>query len=222
MLHLGSIGGTSIDVDFSFLLLIFLFGVTNYDPQRGVAYALIWAPVLFISILFHELAHAAAIAMFGYGSSHIVLGGIGGVTINERRARPWHDMIISAAGPLSSFALAWICRRIELRVAYVARDPMLRVFLPLMFVAGILWGIFNLLPIPPLDGGKAFRNLLRTFLRENVAFVIAVWVAVIVGVAVVIWGLTQRQYFLVFLIGWFTFNNFRQWEEYRRRGFPGD
>src|SRR5512147_2469429 len=125
MLHLGSIGGTSIDVDFTFLLLIFLFGASTYDPQRGIAYSLIWAPVLFISVLLHELAHAGTIAAFGYGSSHVVLGGMGGVTINERHAKPWQDMLISAAGPFASFVLAGVCLMIANRVAYVHQDPML-------------------------------------------------------------------------------------------------
>jgi Zn-dependent protease len=220
MLHLGSIGGTSIDVDFTFFILIFLFAMRDYD--RGLAYALVWAPVIFISILFHEFAHAGSIAMFGFGSSHIVLGGMGGVTINERHARPWQDMIISAAGPLSSFALAWICRLVLVTVPFAQQDPMLRVFLPLMYWAGIVWGFFNLLPIPPLDGGKAFRNLLRTMLRENLAFTIAVWVAMVVGAGIVIWSLARRDYFLALIIGWFTFSNFQQWQEYRQRGFPGD
>lgn len=220
MLHLGSIGGTSIDVDFSFFLLIFLFAVRDYD--RGLAYALVWIPVIFISILFHELAHAGTIAMFGYGSSHVVLGGLGGVTINERKARPWHDMLISAAGPISSFALAWICRLIFTNVAVAQQDPMLKVLLPLMYWAGIVWGIFNLLPIPPLDGGKAFRNLLRTILRENTAFLIAVWIAMLVGAGIVIYALMRRDYFLAVIIGWFTFSNFQQWDEYRKRGFPSD
>jgi Zn-dependent protease len=220
MLHLGSIGGTSIDVDFSFFLLIFLFAVRDYD--RGLAYALVWIPVIFISILFHELAHAGTIAMFGYGSSHVILGGMGGVTINERKARPWQDMLISAAGPLSSFALAWICSLIYSRVPFAQQDPMLRALLPLMYWAGIVWGIFNLLPIPPLDGGKAFRNLLRTILRENTAFIIAVWIAMLVGTGIVIYALVRRDYFLAVIIGWFTFNNFQQWDEYRKRGFPSD
>jgi len=222
MLHLGSIGGTSIDVDFSFLLLIFLFGVSTYDPQKGIAYSLIWAPVLFISILLHEMAHAGTIAMFGYGSSHIILGGIGGVTINERRARPWQDMLISAAGPFASFALAGISLLILRRVGYVSRDPMLIALVPLLVLANFWWGVFNLLPITPLDGGKAFRNLLRTILKENVAFLIAVWVAIAVGAAVVIYGIVRHDYFLAAIIGWFTFNNFREWDEYRRRGYPGD
>jgi Zn-dependent protease len=99
---------------------------------------------------------------------------------------------------------------------------MMTVFLPLMYWAGIVWGIFNLLPIPPLDGGKAFRNLLRTLMRENLAFTIAVWVAIVVGTGIIIWSLFRRDWFLAVIIGWFTFNNFQQWQEYRHRGFPGD
>ena len=220
MLHLGSIGGTSIDVDFTFFLLIFLFAVQSYD--QGLAHALVWAPVIFISILFHELAHAATIGLFGFGSSHIVLGGMGGVTINERRAKPWQDMLISAAGPLSSFLLAFICLQIAYRVPAAQTDPMLHAFLPLMVWAGFVWGIFNLLPVPPLDGGKALRNLLRTFLREGLAFTISIWIAFVVGAAAIIYGIVSKDYFIALIFGWFTFNNFQQWDEYRRRGFPGD
>jgi len=220
MLHLGSIGGTSIDIDFTFFILIFLFAMRDYD--RGLAYALVWAPVIFLSILFHELAHAGTIAAFGFGSSQIVLGGMGGVTINERKARPWQDMLISAAGPASSFALAWICWLILNRVDYVRRYPMLLEFLPLMVGAGIVWGLFNLLPVPPLDGGRALRNFLRMLTRENVAFVISIWIAMVVGAAVVVWALWSRQFFVAALLAWFTFNNFQHWEDYRHRGFPGD
>src|SRR5687768_3398086 len=69
MLHLGSIGKTSIDVDFSFFILITLFVILGYDESKGIEYALIWIPILFVSVLFHEFAHAAAIALFGFGAS---------------------------------------------------------------------------------------------------------------------------------------------------------
>jgi len=105
-IHLGSILGTTITLDFSFLLVVAFFVVT--DVQRaGMRYALLWIPVLFLSVLLHELAHAGTIGAFGFGPSQIVLEGIGGVTINQRKARPWQDLIISAAGPVSSFLLAW-------------------------------------------------------------------------------------------------------------------
>src|SRR5687768_10596811 len=105
MLHLGSIRGTSIDVDVNFLFLILFFVVMNYNPAQGIHFALLWIPILFLSVLIHELAHAAMIGALGFGSSQVLLTGMGGVTMNSRRAKPWQDLLISLAGPVSSFIL---------------------------------------------------------------------------------------------------------------------
>ena len=102
-IHLGSIFGTTITIDLSFLILIAFFVFTSADTF-GMPGALLWAPVIFISILFHEFAHAAMIGVLGHGSSAIVLEGIGGVTINQRQSRPWQDVLISAAGPATDDA----------------------------------------------------------------------------------------------------------------------
>ena len=222
MLHLGSIRGTTIAVDFTFLIILALFVASAYDPRYGVHYALLWAPVLFISVLIHELAHAAAIGIFGYGSSEIVLGGMGGVTMNARRARPWHDVVISVAGPLSSFALAWLMAQVRGRFALVHTDPMLVVFVPMLIQANVWWGIFNLLPISPLDGGHAVRNFLRIFLKDKTAFVIAVWIAIVVGTIVAALALRFRWIFLGLIIAYFVYSNYQQWKYYREHGLPGD
>jgi len=222
MLHLGSIGKTTIDVDVSFLILLGLFVMTFYNPQQGIQYALIWIPILILSVVLHELAHAAAIALFGYGASHIVLAGMGGVTVNERRARPWHDMVIALAGPFSSFLLAWLTMRLIADAPAVSRDPMLAAFLPLLVTANIWWGVFNLIPVSPLDGGHVVRHFFRIFLRERMAFLISIWIAMIAGTGVVILGFLIRYYFLALLIAWYVFTNFQQWKYFRDRGTPGD
>lgn len=221
MIHLGSIGGTTIRIDVSFIILVVFFVATAYNPSRGIEYALLWIPVLFISVLVHEMAHAAVIALFGFGASEIVLGGIGGVTINQRKARPWQDMLISIAGPLSSFGLAFLFASLE-AAEFVQRDRMFANLVPMLKWANIVWGIFNLLPVSPLDGGQASRNFLRMFLTERTAFVIAVWVGMVVGTLVVIAGLLRRQFFLALLMGWYVYSNFQQWQYFREHGYPGD
>ena len=222
MIHLGSIGGTAIRIDLSFLILVGLFVASSYNPTQGIQYALLWAPVLFISVLIHEFAHAAAIALFGYGPSEIILGGIGGVTINKRRARPWHDMVISLAGPLASFGLAWLVAQLFMNMPYARRDPMLLAFLPVLSRMNYLWGILNLMPVAPLDGGHAVRNFLRMFLADRVAFVISVWIAIVAGILIVIAGLRTGYVFLALLIAWYVFMNYQQWQYYRKHGYPGD
>lgn len=221
MLHLGSIGETSIDIDFSFLILVGLFVVLNYNPELGVHYALLWLPIIFLSVLIHELAHAGAIAMFGFGASQIILGGMGGVTINQRRAKPWQNMIISVAGPASSFLLMFLAM-LASNTQLGETDKMLQAFLPLFALANLWWGIFNLIPVPPLDGGHATRDFFRIFLPERTAFIIAIWIAIIVGGGVALFAFSQRHFFVAFYIAWFVYMAFQQWQHFRSHGVPGD
>jgi Zn-dependent protease len=224
MLHLGSIGKTSIDVDFSFFLLLGLFVILNYDESKGIEYALIWIPILFLSVLIHEMAHAAAIKLLGFGSSHIVLGGMGGYTMAEHRhdARPWQGVVISVAGPASSFVLMVIADRLWRYTEIGHTDKMLLVFLPLFALANLWWGLFNLIPVPPLDGGHATRDFFRMFLSERTAFIIAVWIAIVIGALVAIYGLMNQQFFLTIYIGWFSYLAWQRWQYFREHGIPGD
>jgi Zn-dependent protease len=222
MLHLGSIRKTSIDVDLSFLILVGLFVVLNYNPDRGIEYALIWIPVLFLSVLIHELAHAAMIGILGFGSSHVILGGMGGVTINQRRAKPWQDLLISLAGPGSSFLLAFLSDWLWRTFPIFTQDRMLAVLMPLLALANLWWGLFNLVPVPPLDGGHATRDFFRMFLTERNAFVIATWIAIVGGAAIAVWAFAQGVFFAAFYIAWFAYLAFQRWQYFREHGVPGD
>lgn len=222
MFRLGSIGKTPIHVDLSFLILIAFFVAMNYNPSLGFHFALLWIPVIFVSVLIHELAHAGMIGALGFGASQIVLGGMGGVTINERRARPWQDMLISVAGPLASFGLMFLASGLRSNVAFLAKDAMFNPMLYLLTIANWFWGLFNLIPVPPLDGGHATRDFFRMFLAERPAFVISIWIAMIVGGAVAIWAFARGQYFIALFIAWFVFNAFQRWQQFREQGVPGD
>ena len=213
-IHLGSILGTTIALDISFLFLIAFFIVTSLDTY-GMPAALLWAPVIFVSILFHELSHAAMIGIFGHGASEIVLGGFGGVTINKRESRPWQDMLISAAGPAASFFLGWLVILLWQHVAYLNHDRFFRELYPLLRWANIAWGFFNLLPVIPLDGSSVVRNFLRMITREQTAFVISVWLSMITAAAVVVWALINKDWFVAMLIGWMLFMSWQRWEFYR-------
>lgn len=222
MLSLGSIGRTTIHVDVSFLIIVGFFVAMNYNAQLGLHYALLWIPVLFVSVLIHELAHAGTISALGFGSSQIVLGGMGGVTINQRRARPWQDMLISVAGPLSSFVLMFVCAWAFRNVAFVQQDAMLNPLFQLLMVANFYWGLFNLIPVPPLDGGHATRDFFRMFLSERQAFVISIWIAMVVGGAVAIWVFFRGQLFIGLFVAWFVWMAFQQWQQFKQSGIPGD
>jgi Zn-dependent protease len=213
-IHLGTLFGTTVDIDFSFLFIAALF-VMNDMPQPGMPYALLWVPVLFISVLFHELAHASANGVLGFGPSHVLLTGMGGVTVNQRDAKPWQDLIVSLAGPAANFVLSAIVLAGLSTLGYLRRDPFFASFLPLLATANLFWGVFNLMPVGPLDGQNALRSFLRLFLRERIAFVIAVWVSIVIGAALAVFGVFTRWIFLSLLMLWYVWMSWQQWQFFR-------
>ena len=213
-IHLGTILGTTITLDFSFIILIVFFVLSDIE-RAGIRNAMLWAPVLLISILVHELAHAAMIGLLGFGPSQILLQGIGGVTVNERRARPWQDLLISAAGPISSFLLAGGLYVLFINVGFVRHDPFLLALLPLLLRANLWWGVFNLMPVVPLDGAGVVRNFLRLLLNERTAFVISIWISIVTGTLLAIAGLVTRWIFLSLLMLWYVRSSYLQWQFFR-------
>jgi stage IV sporulation protein FB len=162
------------------------------------------------------------IALFGFGSSQIVLGGMGGVTINRRKAKAWQDMLISLSGPLASFGLMWLSIWLTYNIPVVRTDAMLIALVPRMYWANKFWGMFNLIPVPPLDGGHAVRDFFRTFLSERRAFIIAIWIAIIGGGAAVAYLFWAGELFIALFVAWFVFMAFQQWQYFREHGTPGD
>jgi Zn-dependent protease len=220
-LHLGTILGTTITLDLSFLLLIAFFIFLNVQAM-GMPNALLWAPVILVSILFHEFGHAIMIGVLGFGPSAIVLEGMGGSTYNERRAKPWQDLLISAAGPASSFLLAFLTGLVMANIDYVSRDRFLIALLPMLAWANVRWGIFNLLPIGPLDGNGILRNFFRLFLQERLAFTISIWISMLVGLAVFIYCLVIRQIFIAILVAFYVRSSWMQWEFFRSHNRTDD
>jgi Zn-dependent protease len=99
-----------------------------------------------------------------FGSLLLVLAGFGygkPVPFNESRLRGAGAVsVVAIAGPLSNFALAALCA-IPLRFGGV--DPFNGAYtqiLTLIVVINCVLGIFNLIPIPPLDGSNVVYGLL--------------------------------------------------------------
>lgn len=88
------------------------------------------------------------------------------VPVNARNLRKpkQHMVLVAAAGPASNFAMALFW---AMALALVLNSPLpvlgVRQFLILMAQIGIffnvLMAIFNLMPVPPLDGGRVLRGL---------------------------------------------------------------
>jgi Zn-dependent protease len=237
--HLFDISGHPVYVDAFFLILIGLFSFAGIRAGSGVEVlfrALMWAPTLFIGILVHELGHALTIQKFGFGDSRIILHGFGGVTINERRqsATPMQSVLISFAGPAASFLLGILsfgillvykgAGGIESASSLVSQAGFLAQFLGLMAIINIIWAIFNLLPINPMDGGHIVMHILRGTLRNRrkAMYYSATSSLAVLGFFVLIalvFGVIDL--WLIFLAMIFGFQNWQMIKRLKQGGRPG-
>ncbi len=71
-------------------------------------------------------------------------------------------MLVAAAGPLMNFGLAWLGALAMWGVDWVPEGIQEYVagFFEVFILANLVLGLFNLLPIPPLDGGRIIVGLL--------------------------------------------------------------
>lgn len=136
--------------------------------------AFLFAVLLYVSVLVHELAHAVVARMYGLPVRRIVLYVLGGVSEIEREApTPGREFWIAFAGPLFSLLLA--AGGFGL---YLFADPrgVVGELLFQLWVANLLVGVFNLLPGLPLDGGRLLRaGVWKVTGRSFVGSVVAAW-----------------------------------------------
>ncbi len=149
-----------------------------------------YAIILFVALPFHEMAHAFMANKLGdstarwngrltmnplrhldiLGSAMILIVGIGyakPVPVNPNNFRnPRKGMALTAlAGPVSNLIMAILGVLIYRLCTFVVHDIQALLLLHLAFVqifAGINIGlaVFNILPIPPLDGYRIFTPIL--------------------------------------------------------------
>lgn len=202
-----TIFGIPVKIHWMFWLLAFFLAGGAGDPK----YLILWAGVLFISILWHELGHAFAYRKYGATPS-IQLYGMGGVCYGHgyQRTKNWRlqQVIISLAGPAFGFILfllVWILRHFfgDTYISGYYKEALVR---QLLWVNGF-WTLMNLLPIYPLDGGQALHGLLGSG-KNKMMFLNGL--GLLIATAVGIIGLTKGYHFMAILFGYMAFENFQR------------
>jgi len=197
----------------------------------------VWIVVVFISILIHELGHALAFRFYGI-RSQIVLHAMGGLTIPESTPwgsgwasispNPRQQIIISLAGPFAGFSFAVLIMAVTalaggslltsnlfgfIPLPLTAIMPfggqVLSIFMTMLLFVNVFWGIFNLLPVYPLDGGQVTRNALIQYDPRDGARK-SLWVSVIAGAVIALAGLLlMRSIYIAFLFGLLAFQSYQ-------------
>ncbi|HUR23552.1 MAG TPA: hypothetical protein VMZ73_06745 [Acidimicrobiales bacterium] len=154
----GVVGGIPIRVDPSFLVLSVFMGLMG---GRGLEGAAIWVVVVGLSILIHELGHALTFRVCGVSSS-ILLYSMGGLTVPERgpRLRPGQEVMVSLAGPGIGLLFGGVIAIVAPPWSF-APDSLGRLASLYLLYVNVAWGLVNLLPILPLDGGNVLAAILQ-------------------------------------------------------------
>lgn len=196
------VAGVPVRIDPLFFVVMGMFGLAG--GRRGWL-ILEWLVVAGVSILVHEMGHALAFRRFG-SRPEIVLHGFGGATTGTAQP-PVRSMVVSVAGPLTGFAVGFAALLVARAVTPTDSELVEAILVDLIFV-NIAWGVFNLLPILPLDGGNIVASFFERTTGDTTqrkARIVSVATAVAVGVV----GLAYGQPFVALLAALFGSQNFR-------------
>jgi len=179
--------------------------------DEGWAGLVIWVAVVFQGILMHELGHALVGRAFGR-QPRIELVALGGLTWWEQREpmSPGRSFLVSAAGPAVGIFIGSLA--LVLMDALRIPDPSLARygFRSLVYV-NLGWGVLNLLPVLPLDGGNIVASLME-FVAPSRGRLLACYVSFTAVGLLVAATVALQQYpatILLFLLGFSTYQAFR-------------
>ncbi|MFY9114910.1 MAG: site-2 protease family protein [Dethiobacteria bacterium] len=180
-------------------------------------------PSLLIALTFHEYAHARVAYAFGdmtaknqgrmtlnpishldpIGTLMILFIGFGWarpVPINPSRFRDMrHGLLwVSLAGPLANLLLGFIGTLISLLLrGYGVTNVLLIMFMGVFIQLNVILAIFNLLPLPPLDGSKIVVSIIPDSATgiyrkiEPYAQIILIALVIFGGLGAILWPLTE-------------------------------
>lgn len=103
-----------------------------------------------------------------FGAPTVIIGWAKPVPYNPSnlRNKKWGSALVAIAGPLSNISIALIFGFILRSLPDFAALPTLNLFLMIIVWINLLLAVFNLIPIPPLDGSKLLFSFFSAFGRS--------------------------------------------------------
>jgi stage IV sporulation protein FB len=202
---------------------------------------LVWVGAVFLSILVHELGHATVMRAYGF-SPWITLYGFGGLasyrpaeTYISKGTDTVGQILISAAGPGAGFLLAGLVVAgvllsghgidftlggsfgVQIAMERVGSDALTSLLYYILFIS-IFWGIINLLPVYPLDGGQIAREfLLRVNPHQGIRY--SLMLSVFTGAALAVIGLLEwHSFFIALFFGYMAYSSYAMLQTHQGRG----
>ena len=206
------LAGVPVRVEAGFWIIALLMGMRL--DSRQIPF---WIGAMFVSILVHEMGHAIVARAFG-AEPEVTLYMMGGLTRSVfpegspySRAR---SFLVTLAGPGAGFVLAAIVFAISLFVS-APSESTTRFLIDILLLINVAWGVINLAPVLPLDGG----NLLRAVLSgpgPEVGLLRTLWVSAVIGPSVAALAYIADNTWIAMLFAFFTISSGKQLLEIRR------
>ncbi|HUI31418.1 MAG TPA: site-2 protease family protein [Candidatus Acidoferrales bacterium] len=163
----GRLFNIPIRVHYTFLLLLaFIWYVesTMRGPEAGF-YSVVFCALIFVCVLFHELAHSLVARSYGLTIASIILSPIGGISqITEIPRDPAKEVGITIAGPVSNFVIAGVLllfgKSVDSSIQFSEITLQSGNMVVDLFWANVMLGLFNIIPAYPMDGGRILRGII--------------------------------------------------------------
>lgn len=161
--------------------------------------SVIVAGAVLIGLFVHEAGHALVMNRLGMGPARIyIIPFLGGLAKARRAAKSeWDGVLVSLAGP--AFGLLAMIPFVGVWLATGQGEWLMGAF----FIA--MLNLVNLVPAPPLDGSKALGPVL-TRVHPRLEQI----VLLVIGVAVVWWGLSTGRFILAAFLALSVFSHLKR------------
>ncbi len=211
----------------------------EFGPGLGALYVL-WLLCLLVSILIHELGHSLAFRQYGIESSIVLyhFGGLaiprhsfdGGRSYSQLSSG--QELWIALAGPLlqilSAAVLIALLKWGDYHVLAFALMPAgldrvpgmlegnrvdsagLTAMLTFYIWPSVVWGLLNLIPVWPLDGGRITRSLVLIGGGNTNQ---SLWISLITAGLMAAYGFSNGQTFMAILFLSLAITNFQMLQQ---------
>lgn len=141
-----------IEINLKIILILVLFFLLNKIDIYMI---------FLIFIILHEIIHAVTGLCFGFKPKVFKLNPLGVVIefYNYNTRKVWKKILIYLSGPMFNIFLAIFFYYLNIDIIIKTK----------LIYTNLLLGMFNLIPIIPLDGGRIFKEILNHFIGNKKA-----------------------------------------------------
>jgi Zn-dependent protease len=144
----GRVMGTPVRLHWSIPVGAFVFGRFAFVPGFWLGF--------FLLVLVHELGHAFLVKTRGLHNHEVRVHGLGGVSIHEAGSR-WDQAIIAWGGVLAQILVLYVPTKLIVELVPLPPSTFMLQLLSAFLYTNLVLAAFNLIPIAPFDGAKAWQ-----------------------------------------------------------------